>query len=138
MLRPSLWPITGVSPEVASSQARGGFTARLNRGCIGQDTNAGVQQNRRNRFDLKALNLGTGVRISDVEMEKARATGTRKMLESTLALDPAISTHTEPYLRPEDQAKLKPETPERLKILSRLQSNAQKAAQQKRLEQAAR
>jgi hypothetical protein len=79
-----------------------------------------------------------GVRISDVDMERARAIATRNVLESILALDPAISTHTETYVRPEDQAKLKPETIERLQVLSYSQSNARKAAKQKRLEQAAR
>jgi hypothetical protein len=61
------------------------------------------------------------------------------VLESILALDPAISTNTEPYVRPEDQANLKPETISCLQILSRSQSDAQHAAKQKRLaEQAAR
>lgn len=85
----------------------------------------------------KALNLLTGVRVSDVDMEKSRAIEMRKMLEGLLQGSPAVSWHHEPYIRPEDQARLTPEEIARLQVFSRLQSNAQLAARKRRQEQAA-
>jgi hypothetical protein len=80
----------------------------------------------------RALNLGTGVRVTDVDMEKAQAIETRKVLEAILKSNPNISQYTEPYVRPEDQAKLRPEDIDRLQLLSRMQSNAQLAAKRRR------
>jgi hypothetical protein len=100
---------------------------------------------------LAAMTLSTAEtgpdRLTDLEDQLKSHPNDLKLLEQygrearqgfDQALDPANSTHTEPNVRPEDQAKLRPGTIERLQILSHLQSNAQKAAKQKRLEQVAR
>lgn len=81
----------------------------------------------------KALNLLTGVRVSDVDMEKTRAIETRRALEELLKGNPAISQYTNLYVKPEDQAKLTPEEIQQLQVMSRLQANAQRAKREQRL-----
>ena len=81
----------------------------------------------------KALNLMTGVRVTDVDMNKARAIETRKALEDVLRANPAISQYTNLYVRPEDQEKLSEEDISRLQVLAALQKNAQAYAKERRL-----
>lgn len=80
----------------------------------------------------KAINLGTGVRISDVDMDKARAIESRKLIESMLRSDPAVSEHRELYVRPENAQSLTPDAIQNFQILSRLRANAQRATQERR------
>jgi hypothetical protein len=82
----------------------------------------------------KALNLLTGVRISDVDMGKSRAIETRRMLENLLQNSPQVSWVHEPYVRPGDQPHLTPEVMDQLQVFRRLQSNSQIAAQKRRRE----
>jgi hypothetical protein len=83
----------------------------------------------------KALNLTTGVRVSDVNVEKSRAIEARKQLEEILKRNPAISQYTRTYVKPEDKLKLSPQDIERLQVLARMNANA-KAAAKLRAEQA--
>jgi hypothetical protein len=57
----------------------------------------------------KALNLLTGVRVTDVDVEKQRDVETRAALEAMMAGHPDISRYSELYVKPEDQAKLTPD-----------------------------
>ena len=85
----------------------------------------------------KALNLATGVRITDVDMEKIRAIETRNALEELLRRNPQVSQYTNFYVRPENQQGLTPDAVEQLRMLRLLQSNAQKHAKDQRLKRVA-
>jgi hypothetical protein len=80
----------------------------------------------------KALNLLTGVRVSDVDMEKTRAIETRKALEALMQHNPLFATHSNLYVRPEDQAKMTPGDIALMQAYSAVQANAQAAAEKKR------
>ena len=80
-----------------------------------------------------ALNLGTGLRVTDVDMPKMRAIETRGALEELLRRNPNVSQYTNFYVRPEDKLNLTPDDIEKLQLMSRLQSNAQKHAKEQRM-----
>ena len=80
----------------------------------------------------KALNLGTGVRISDVDLEKSRAIETRKVLEALLRQHPQVATHTSLYVPPAMQSQLSPELISQLQIYARTQRDALAASKRTR------
>lgn len=81
----------------------------------------------------KALNLTTGLRVTDVDMQKMRAIETRQALEELLRKNPHVSQYTNFYVRPEDKLNLTTEDTEKLQLMSRLQSNAQRHAREQRM-----
>jgi hypothetical protein len=81
----------------------------------------------------KMLNLGTGLRVTDVDMPKMRAIETRRALEELLKKNPQISQYTNFYVKPEDQPQLTPADTQRMQLLGRLQSNAQQHAKEQRM-----
>jgi hypothetical protein len=57
----------------------------------------------------KALNLESGVRVTDVDVDKQRAVETRAALEGIMRGRPTLSQFTNFCVKPEDMAKLNPE-----------------------------
>lgn len=57
----------------------------------------------------KALNLLTGVKVTDVDTDKQRAIDLRDSLQAMMAGHPNLSKHTEFYVKPDDVANLSPE-----------------------------
>ena len=81
----------------------------------------------------KALNLASGARVTDVDVEKQRAIETRDALEKILQGQPGISQYTDFYVKPQDAAKLTPEDVQLMREYSTIQDAAKKyAAQQKK------
>lgn len=82
----------------------------------------------------KALNLGTGVKVTDVDVEKQRAIDTREALKQLLAQYPHLSSHTEFYVKPGDVANLSPEEIEAMRAYATQQQQTREwAAEQKRI-----
>jgi hypothetical protein len=73
---------------------------------------------------VKALNLLTGVRVTDVDVEKAKAIEARKSLEELLRKAPHLSQFTNFFVKPDDVAQL---TPEEVKMM-KLYANSQEAS----------
>jgi hypothetical protein len=86
----------------------------------------------------KAANLMTGIRISDVNLQAAKAAETREALNKILARSPNITPHVNYYVRPEDQAGLSPADIENLQALRAMQAQAQQSARSKRGDWSAR
>ena len=78
----------------------------------------------RKSWAQKALNLGTGVKVTDVDVDKQRAIDTRAALEDILRTHPNLSRYSAFYAKPEDEANL---TPEEIKLM-RLYAGQQAAA----------
>jgi hypothetical protein len=57
---------------------------------------------------VKAANLGTGARFTDVEMEKEKAKAARTFIEEALAGDPNIRTFRNLYVPRAQQGQLNP------------------------------
>jgi hypothetical protein len=70
----------------------------------------------------KALNLLTGVRITDVDLQKQRAVAARKNLEELLRTDPSIAEFVNYYARP--GAEITPDVAEKLRLFSTLKRDA--------------
>jgi hypothetical protein len=86
----------------------------------------------RKELPLRLLNIGTGLRISDVDMERARNIDARNFFEQQLGLAPNVREATTYYVRPEDRAKISPEQAEQLRIYYTLMKAAKDAAKAKR------
>ena len=72
----------------------------------------------------KAANLATGVKVTDVDVDKQRAIDTRNALEQILATHPNLSRYSSFYVKPENASSL---TPEEIRLM-RLYSEQQAAA----------
>jgi hypothetical protein len=79
-----------------------------------------------------AANMLTGARVSDVDVDAARAIETRKALEAILARSPRITQHTDFYVKPENRARLTDEDIRNMQMMARIQKNAQLAVQQRK------
>lgn len=76
----------------------------------------------------KALNLGTGARLTDVNMDLARSSMLRNAIQGQLAGSPRVGMVERPYLRREEAQNL---TPQEL-LLLRLQATLDQQARQRR------
>jgi hypothetical protein len=70
----------------------------------------------------KALNLLTGLRLTDVDLDKQRAVAARKELEGLLRVDPRVAEFVNFYARP--GAEIPPALGERLRLFSTLKADA--------------
>lgn len=80
----------------------------------------------------KALNLGTGARVSDVDVEKARAVELRNRLEEILKGQPHLSRYQRFYVKPEEASSLTPGQVDLMRLYAGIQEQAQAAAKRKR------
>jgi hypothetical protein len=89
------------------------------------------------RKDLlaKAARLGTGLKISDVDMDKQRSLEARQLLEDTLRSEPAVRSFSHIYLRPEDEATLSPDELSDMNAYRRLSAQAEQSARAQRKNQ---
>jgi hypothetical protein len=69
-----------------------------------------------------ALNLGTGLRVSDVDLAKQRAIAARKQLEEQLRIDPRVAEFVNYYAAP--GATITPELARQLRLFSTFKSEA--------------
>jgi hypothetical protein len=72
----------------------------------------------------KLANLGTGVRVTDVDVNKQRAIETRDALQKLMAGHPALSKYTNFYVKPEEAENLTPEEIELMRAYSTIQDQA--------------
>ena len=80
----------------------------------------------------KALNLGTGARISDVDVEKTRSIELRNRLEEMLRGQPHLSRYQRFYVKPEEAANLTPREIELMRLYAGAQQDAQEAARRRK------
>ncbi len=78
------------------------------------------------------LNLLSGARITNVDVDKQRAVETRAALEQMMSGHPELSKYTSFYVKPEDAFKLTPEDILVMRKYSMLQDQARLYAKQKR------
>jgi hypothetical protein len=86
----------------------------------------------RKGLGAKALNLLTGVRVTDVDTDKARAVDLRNALDEILRGHPHLSRYSSFYVKPEDAAELTPEEVGLMRLYTELQDRAKQYAQEKR------
>lgn len=83
----------------------------------------------------KALNLATGFKMSDVDMERSRNMDVRSALEEVMRRNPGISTFTEAYIPPakfDEISKNDPGTMAVMRLFSQMKAEAKaKVAEQK-------
>jgi hypothetical protein len=80
----------------------------------------------------KLLNLGTGVRVTDVDTDKQRAVELRNTLEQMMQGHPHLSQYSNFYVRPEDAQSLTPEEIRMMRLYSELQDRAKQFAKDQR------
>jgi len=80
----------------------------------------------------KALNLGSGVRVTDVDEQRQKSIEARKALESILSESPRIGTHTSLYVKPGEQENLTTKEMVRLQLLNQFNREARRHAEQHR------
>jgi hypothetical protein len=80
----------------------------------------------------KLVNLGTGVRVTDVDTEKQRAVELRAELERMMQGHPNLSKYTSFYVKPEQVANLSPEEIQMMRVYSELQDRAKAYAKEQR------
>jgi hypothetical protein len=80
----------------------------------------------------KALNLASGVKVTDVDVDKQRAVDTRVALEKILQGHPEISQHLDFYVKPQNQAQITPEDIELMRKYTEITNQAKKFAAQQR------
>ncbi len=80
----------------------------------------------------KAVNLLTGVRVTDVDTEKQRAIDTRNALEEILRGQPHLSKYTSFYVKPDQAANLTPDEVELMRLYATLQQHARDYSKQQR------
>ena len=81
----------------------------------------------------KTLNLATGVKVTDVDVDKQRAIDTRAALEEILRQHPSLSRYSSFYVKPEDVGKLTPEELALMQLYSTQQQAAREYAKAKRI-----
>jgi hypothetical protein len=79
----------------------------------------------------KLINLLTGARVSDVDVNKSRDITIRDLLQEYQAADPKFRSAVDYYVKPEDQPGLNPEEMGVLRLAHQLQKRAQEAAKAK-------
>jgi hypothetical protein len=80
----------------------------------------------------KALNLGTGLALTDVDTEKLRSVEARQELEKLLRRDPNIRSFTNYYVRPGQAANLSPETARLMQLYTGMKQDAEAYAEEQR------
>jgi GNAT superfamily N-acetyltransferase len=80
----------------------------------------------------KVLNLGTGLRVTDVDVQAARAVEVRRLLEQALRSSPNVSTLTDFYVPPDLQGQVDPRTAELLRTYARGRLEARRAIEARR------
>jgi hypothetical protein len=86
----------------------------------------------------KALNLLTGVKVSDVDVNKLKAIDTREALEESLRGQPNIKEYNQFYVRPGQQQNLSALEIQQMQLLARLQEQAQRHVKMERAKQGGR
>jgi hypothetical protein len=81
----------------------------------------------------KALNLGTGVKVTDVDVDKQRAIDTRQALQGMLDQHPNLSQFTNFYVKPGDAEKLTPEEIQMMRLYAAQQQDAREYAASQRI-----
>ena len=81
----------------------------------------------------KTLNLVTGVKVTDVDVDKQRAIDTRAALEEILRQHPSLSRYSSFYVKPEDVGQLTPEEVALMQLYSTQQHAAREYAKAKRI-----
>lgn len=87
----------------------------------------------RKGWGAKAANLLTGVRVTDVDVDKQRAIETRNALEGILRGQPHLSKYSRFYVKPGEAANLTPQEIELMRLYSTIQDNARDHAKQQRI-----
>ena len=80
-----------------------------------------------------ALNLLTGAKIADVDMEKAKNIAAQDVIAKLLRENPAVHSRTDVYVRKGDKDKLTPAEQEQYRLYLSLQKQAQQEAKKKKL-----
>jgi hypothetical protein len=88
-------------------------------------TTARTLADERKGAGAKALNLLTGARISDVDMEKQRDIEARKLVEEALKGNPNVSRFEQLYVKPENVGNLSPEDVLMYRLYKTLEQKAQ-------------
>lgn len=89
----------------------------------------------RKEWWAKALNLLTGARVTDVDMNLQRSVQAREILEDVLRSDPAVRSFEHIYIRPEDVGRLGPDELEAMMLYKQLSLQAQRDARARRASQ---
>ncbi|SIO38181.1 hypothetical protein SAMN05444166_4247 [Singulisphaera sp. GP187] len=87
----------------------------------------------RKTWGQKLINLGTGVRVTDVDVDKQRAIDTRNALNEILGEQPNLSQYSSFYVKPEDLDKLSPEEVELMRAYATQQAQAKEYAKRQRV-----
>lgn len=80
----------------------------------------------------KLLNLGTGVKVTDVDTDKQRAIDTRQALQEMMAGHPNLSRYSSFYVKPDDVKDLSPDEIELMRAYSTQQAQARAYAKTQR------
>lgn len=86
----------------------------------------------RKAWHQKLANLGTGVRVTDVDVNKQRAIETREALQNLMAGHPSLSKYQNFYVKPEDAQNLTPEEIELMRAYSTIQDQAKAYSKEQR------
>jgi hypothetical protein len=86
----------------------------------------------RKGIGAQALNLGTGIHVSDVDLEKARNVAARELLDDTMRGNPAVRSFTQMYVPPDQIPLLTPEQFMMMRLNRTLEKDAQEAAKKKK------
>lgn len=83
---------------------------------------------------VKAINMGTGAKVTDVDVDKAKAIETRNALNELLRRQPHVRFRTDPYIDPVALAtgKLTPEEVQQMRLLTELQRQSREYVEQQR------
>ncbi len=81
---------------------------------------------------VKALNFLAGVKLTDVDMAKARAIESRRQLEELLRANPSLSQFTNFYVRPDGRGKLSDEMVKQLRLFTAMKNDAKDHHQRER------
>ena len=95
-------------------------------------TSADKLMDPRKEWWQKALNLLSGARVTDVDLDKQRAIETRSALENILKGHPDISQYTDFYVKPQDAGRLTPEEIMLMREYSTIQDQARPYAKQQK------
>jgi hypothetical protein len=81
----------------------------------------------RKPFWARALNMGTGLKVTDVNLDKARASEAARARNEILSSMPHIAQYTNFYPRKGEEGNLKPDEVEMLQMLRTMQERAKEA-----------
>lgn len=80
----------------------------------------------------KALNLATGVKVTDADLDRARVVEAREALGRRLESSPHVASYTSYYVRPGQADRLSPAEVENLRMLSTMERAARDYAEKRR------